>query len=645
MMVWGGWVALGILGLLGGVPDLDLAGPDGKVRIRLSVDADGHLCHAAAYEGQVRLEPAPAGVILDGVDLGAGVHLGAPAVCEVSETFPRRGPKRIGVNRCRKYEVPVRSAGGVEWTLEVRVFDDGAAFRYRVPGTGSRRVNGESTGWAFPRNSTLWFQTDTVNYEGVYRSAPADRVPLEQEVKRTRRPVFLGPPVTAVYADGGYGLVTEASLFGYSGLTLRPEGEGRFRAAFEDDREGWVMEGPLRSPWRVVVLARDLNGLVNSDLILALGDPPDPALFPEGSEAPWIRAGKAPCTWMVFGNDGAQWDRQRWFVDTASAMGCEYLLVDAGWRTERWGWMKGGEDVWARAAELCRYAAERGVGIVLWHAFPTGRNDGPGLVSVEAREEFFRRCREAGVKGVKIDFFDSESHATVEACEDLLRRAARHRLMVNLHGVYKPTGEERTWPNEITREGIREQEYVLWGSLPLAHYGALPFTRMAAGHADFLPGYVRRSYLKNTTSVFQMASVVVFSSPFLCWPDHPQAYLDSPWLPFVRSVPVEWDETRVLPGSAIGDTVLMARRRDQAWYVAALNCRPEPRRIDLDLSWIEAAGTEWTIYRDGVEDPAAVQIDAGLGPPPGGRVSAEMKAGGGLLVVVAPRKKYPGWKR
>ena len=90
---------------------------------------------------------------------------------------------------------------------------------------------------------------------------------------------------------------------------------------------------------------------------------------------------------MVYGNDGAQWDRQKWFVDVSAATGCEYLLVDAGWRTEKWGWLKNGGDLWARAAELCRYAAERNVGIVLWHAYPEGRDDSPGLTTVEAREE------------------------------------------------------------------------------------------------------------------------------------------------------------------------------------------------------------------------------------------------------------------
>jgi alpha-glucosidase len=165
-------------------------------------------------------------------------------------------------------------------------------------------------------------------------------------------------------------------------------------------------------------------------------------------------------------------------------MGCEYLLVDAGWQTSKWGWLKDNGDLWARAAELCRYAAERNMGILLWHSYPEGRDDGPGLTTPEARERLFQNCEKAGVKGVKIDFFDSESRTVIDAYEDLTRRAAKHQLMVNFHGANKPTGEMRTWPNEMTREGIREQEYVLWESLPLQHYGALPFTRMAAGHGD-----------------------------------------------------------------------------------------------------------------------------------------------------------------
>ena len=399
---------------------MEVASPNGAVLFHLSTDAAGHLVYAIEADGSNRLEPARAGVLVDGTDLGAGVELGAPRTRALSEVFPWRGNKTSATNRCAVAEIPVRRrASGFEWTIEVRVFDDGAGFRYRVPGGGARRVNGEATRWQLPAAATLWLQTDTGAYEGEYHACRADAVPLEETVGNRQRPTHLGPPMTVVYPDGALGLVTEASLYRYSGLTLRPQGGAAFGAAFEDDPSGWTHDGPILSPWRVFLFARDLNALVNSDVIAALCDPPDPVLFPDGPNAAWMRPGKAPCTWMVFGNDGAQWDRQKWFVDLAAATGCEYLLVDAGWRTERWGWLKEGGDLWGRAAELCRYAAERDVGIVLWHAYPEGRDDSPGLTTVAAREELFRRCREAGVKGVKVDFFNSESKAVIEAYEDL----------------------------------------------------------------------------------------------------------------------------------------------------------------------------------------------------------------------------------
>jgi alpha-glucosidase len=622
---------------------IDLTSPDGTVRCQISTNAEAHLLYSVTQDRQTRLEPAEAGVIINDVDLGAKVTLGKPRTRSISEVFPWRGNKTTATNLCRASEIPIRSQAGVDWTLQVRVFNDGVGFRYRLPGNGARSVQGESTRWQLPKDSTVWFQTDTVNYEGAYQSARADQMPLEKEVKKEMRPTFLGLPMTAVFQDGTFGMVSEAALRHYSGLTLRPEGGAKFRAAFEDDPNGWSEVGPVLSPWRVIVLGKDLNALVNSDVIAALCEPPDPKLFPDGFDTPWIRPGKAPCTWMVFGNDGAQWDRQKWFVDVSAATGCEYLLVDGGWQSEKWGWLKGGGDLWERAAELCRYAAERNVGILLWHGFPEGRDDGPGLTTVEAREKLFQNCQKAGVKGVKIDFFDSESRAVIEAYEDLLRRAANHQIMVNFHGANKPTGEPRTWPNEMTREGIREQEYVLWGPLPLAHYGALPFTRMAAGHGDFLPGYLQPRFLRNTTRIFQMASVIVFSTPFLCWPDNPEAYLNSPLLQFVRNVPVTWDETRVLPGSAIGDTVIMARRKGVEWYVAVLNCRSEPRSLDLDLSPFGLAGKELTLYRDGSDNTACV-IETGLKPPGDAKLSVALKPGGGFMAHLCPPKEFSGWK-
>jgi len=632
-----GYVTAGIVMMLSSAASvaaeqISLFSPDGQIKTFVSTDAQGQLAYHVTHKENVVIETSALGIVVDGQALGSKVRIKPAERKTISASYPWRGVKNRAENHCNCYDVPVvHNASGLTWILEVRVFDDGVAYRYRVPGDGSRRIDGEATCWQLPEGAAVWYQTNTGNYEGVYdRSVPED-IPLEREVRQNRRPVFLGCPVTAELPHGGYALLSEAGLYNFSGMTLKPTGTRTLRATFEDDPEGFVLDGPIVSPWRVTIVTENLHDLVNSDLIYNVCEPPDPSLFPDGIGTGWIKPGKGPITWAVFGNDGAQWHRQKWFVDMCAKMNCEYLLVDAGWRSERWGWLKDGGDVWARLGELCRYAAERNVGVFLWHAYPEGRNDGPGLTDRANRKELFSKCRAAGVKGVKIDFFDSESKKVVDVYEDILRMTAEHQLMVNFHGANKPTGEVRTWPHEITREGIREQEYLLWDQLPLQHYAALPFTRMVAGHGDFLPTYVRPKYLKNTTAVFQLATAIVFVSPFICWPDHPEAYLESPFLPLIRTVPAVWDETRVLEGTAIGKFVAFARRSGRDWYVAVLNCQEKEETYPIPLAFLSEGDYQANLYRDGPGPFASVRAEAGRSVKRGQTISVQLKAGGGFV--------------
>ncbi len=311
--------------------------------------------------------------------------------------------------------------------------------------------------------------------------------------------------------------------------------------------------------------------------------------------------------------------------------GASTCWVDGGWRTEKWGFLRDGGDLWARLTELCRYGKERNVGIVVWNAYPEGRDDGPGLTNPTVRREFFQKCKDAGVQGVKIDFFDSERKEIIDVYEAILRETAEYQLTINFHGANKPAGEMRTWPHEVAREGLREQEYVLWDQLPLEHYGSLPFTRMVVGHGDFLPGFVRSKYLKNTTSSFQFGTTVVFSSPFSCWPDHPEAYLESPMLPLIRTVPTMWDETRVLDGSAIGRTVAMARRSGEDWYVAVLNCQRQSHDYTLNLSFLGDGEYRAMLCRDADGPNSALQIETAIPVKRNNTITISMKQGGGFV--------------
>jgi alpha-glucosidase len=603
---------------------LTLTSPNQQLTVTIANNEQGRLCFALRQAGGSVIEPSALGVTVQGQDLGISNRLGEIQWREVNERYPCRGVKAQAVNHCLAYEVPMINTSGSNWTLEVRIFDDGAAYRYRVPGAGRRHISGEATSWRLPSAATAWIQTNIVNYEGNYHRRRVSDF-------STKDSFGIGCPVTVELPQGGYALLTEAALYHYSGMHLRPAGNATLTAAFAGDPQGWEIEGPIVSPWRVTLVAADLNSLVNADVISNLGEAPDARLFPAGANTSWIKPGKGLITWAVFLNDGAQWYRQKWFVDMCAAMNCEYLLVDGGWRTEKWGFLKDGGDLWDRLRELCDYAAAKKVGIFVWNAYPEGRDDGPGLIDRQARAEFFQRCQAAGVKGVKIDFFDSERREVIEVYEDILKQTAERQLMVNFHGANKPTGESRTWPHAITREGIREQEYVLWEQLPLEHYSALPFTRMVAGPGDFLPGFVRPQYLKNTTAVFQLATAVIFTSPFICWPDHPEAYLESPFLGLVRNLPPAWDETRVLPGSAIGSCAAFARRAGTNWYVAVINSRPEEQTMSLSLEFLDDGDYQAALYRDVAGPNAAAQIETGLPARRDQRLSLRLKPGGGFV--------------
>lgn len=617
---------------------IELTNQDGSIRFLLDTELDGQLAYSIDFKGKPCLLKAPLGVVVNGVDLGVNVKIEEAKSTRLHEVFPWLGQKRFATNDCIVYTVTLSAIAGKKWTFEARLFRDGVGFRYIVPTDRICRFDGEKTAWRLPSQATVWFQTNVINYEGVYQSAPAEALPVSTK----NNPVYFGPPITIIYPEGTIVLISEAALQAYSGLSLEPVGNQVLKASFPHDPAGWEITGTLVSPWRVAIITESLDALVNSDIIPSLCHPPSTNLFPRGVCTEWIRPGRGLCTWMVFGNEGAQWELQKWWVDMSAALGCEYLLVDAGWRSERWGWLKGGKNVWERLYELCRYAEARGVGILLWHAYPDGRDDSPGLTTPQAREEFFRHCAQAGVKGVKIDFFDSESLSTIETIQELRKLAAEYKLLIIFHGVNKPTGESRTWPNEITREGIREQEYQLWSAMPLQHYGALPFTRFIVGPADFLPGFIQPRFLKNTSAAFQIAGVVVFSSPVMFWPDHPEAYLRSPAYPFFRHIPTTWDETRVLNGSAIGKLVLMARRKADQWYVAVLNCERREVDIELDIGSYLLPQQSFMLFED-THAPGGLIVKTGASSSLPKRLTLSLNAGGGFLLWLYPAERWGSW--
>jgi len=553
---------------------VELISPHGGVKATLYTTSTGELTYRVDHNGTPEILPSPIGVLCDGANLGTDVILGKPTFSTIDEQYPILGVKTTAHNHARILTLPITSHG-VHYILEARAFDDGFAWRILIPESGIHHITGETSSWTLPANSRVWYgernnDWKLKSYAGEWISTDIEKLPtISGQGPVQAAPLVIQPP------SGGYLLVTEAALANYSGLRLRAVGNNRVQADFFEQAAGFDVAGPVTTPWRVTFIDDTLNALVNTDILQNLNPPPDPKLFADTS---YIHPGRA--VWRFWSRSTGSPLQEKAFVDYAARLGFEYTLVDDGWK--EW------DDPWRGMADLCVYAKSKGVGVFAWRNYMYISN--PANDWAELRE-FLDDAKKAGLSGVKIDFINGESKDRVDFERAALTFAAERRLMVDFHGIQKPTGEVRTFPNAISREGIRglELNRMPEGPIPPSHNAALPFTRYAVGYADYTPlGY---TWPGNTTWAHQLSTVIAFTSPFLTIAEDPEVLLvdpaTRPALDVLKAIPATWDETVVLPISSIGELSVIARRKGHDWFLSVLNGKTTPVDLGpLDLSFL-----------------------------------------------------------
>jgi len=600
--------------------------PNGQVTFTLWTDADGALRYSAALDGRPVVDASSAGIVVDGVNLGTAVLTTNVTRSSTNREYPTRGVHAIAHDRSNDARIDViRRRSDMRFTIQVRAFDDGVAFRYLVPGAGSRTPD-EATTFRLPDGSQVWSHDLHGHYESTYVRRVIADVPSGD---------WAAPPVTYKLPDErGYASITEAALRGYAGMALQADGNGGYRAVLahahpvsypyalrykpEDVQRLSIaakVDGPIETPWRVILAGRDLNTLVNSDIIHNVSPAPDPAVFPQGQATSWIRPGRA--VWRYLDGGENTYEGLKHFTDLAVQLGFEHHVVEGVWRNWSPEQLKAFVD----------YANARHVGIWLW-------KHSRELQQADARRAFFTQCRDLGVVGVKIDFLDHEAKEVVDYYEAILRDAAEFHLMVDFHGANKPTGEDRTWPNELTREGIYGFEHRNpgpWGP----HDATVPFTRYLAGPADFTP-VVFGDRRKETSWTHQIATAAVFTSPLLVYGGHPQNLLDNPAVEIIKSIPSVWDETIVLPGSEIGDVAALARRRGPYWFIAIVN-GAQARTLRITPAFLNAGKYASLMARDDSDNAAAVRLERGTVQAKDS-LTIELRSGGGFVARLVPHE-------
>lgn len=370
-------------------------------------------------------------------------------------------------------------------------------------------------------------------------------------------------------------------------------------------------QAPRSSPWRVLMLGSAAGDLAASDLVQNLNDPP-------AGDFSWVKPGEASWNWwngpyapQVDFKVGMNTATMKHFVDLAAEMGWEYVVIDEGWYGPAFAER---HPVWSKhptskittvvpeldLQEVIRYARERGVKPILWLHWDH---------VADQMNEAFPLYEKWGVAGIKIDFMDRDDQEIVNYYHRVAELAAKHRLMVNFHGAYKPTGVSRTYPNLVTREGVLGNEYNKWSArVTPEHTVTIPFTRGLLGEMDFTPGGFRNRSVKDFraqdiapfvmgTRAHQLAMFIIYESALKVASDSPYNYGISPaGIDFLKLVPTTWDDTRVINGDP-GDFITMARRSGDDWFIGSMSDE-EARTVQIPLDFLGEGRYQAEIWAD-----------------------------------------------
>jgi alpha-glucosidase len=612
--------------------DVTVASPDGRVRFLLTPGAQGHLEYTVTFNAKTIIERSPLGIVVDRVDLADGAQIGAADTYKVNETYPWYGAHSTAVNNCNGAKVAVtHPKSGTAYTLEIRAYNDGIAFRHLVPGAGTRTPD-EATVFRVPAGSAIAPQNYVSGYEGLYPWRTTTNT-----IEGMMDGEWTNPPFTFVLRDrSAYASITEGALVNYSGMIFQADATQAlharlghaepatfgFRSRYAKDVERLthpaVIDGPIATPWRIVLIGADLNTLFNSDIVRNVAPPPDPQLFPQGLHADWIRPGRA--VWADLDGRNESIEGQKEMVRLAQQLGFEYDVMEGFWRN----WTE------AQLKDVVDYSRARGVKIIIWSSRAQVQDP-------QKLKDWFDMCSRVGVAGVKIDFFDHEHKEVLDLYEMMAKAAAEHKLLVDFHGANKPTGLEQTYPNIVGIEAVRGMEF----SGPYAqHDVTLPFTRLLAGMADYTPVHFG-ARLADTTWAHQVANAVILQSPLLVYAADPANLLANPSVDVLKAIPSYWDETVVLPVSEIRQVAAFARRSGDTWFVAIAN-GPYARTVRIELSAFLSREAQQqrggdsryhaTLLRDEAE-PAALKIE-NLTLMANDSLSVDLHSGGGFVAML-----------
>lgn len=621
----------------------EVASPDGNVRfVTETVGGEGEdteLQYKIMYKDSVVVNPSRLGIVMNGHEYGRNVRLEDVAFKSIDESYELKAGKRLlAHNRCEEMTLTFADGHTLPFQFIVRVFDDGAAFRYSFPAQVDSlfTIENELTEFAVPVGGKAWIHPYDWNdrFKPSYEQYSKNEIAVNALPDHDKGWAF---PML-FHTNGVWMMITEACLDGtYPATHVDNSGKGEvYKIRFPEAEEPVIPDSPEPvstlpwcTPWRAIVIGTELNTVFTTQMVSHL-NPPSVI-----EDASWIKAGRSAWSWWYDGSSARSYKEQLKYVDLCCEMGWEYLLIDAGW-----------PDMDGKGVEgVVAYAAERGIGVWLWYHSGSGRGEDTPLqhrlmADTQLRRAEMERISKMGVKGIKVDFFDTDKQRIIANYPAILKDAADYRLLVDLHGATLPRGLERTYPNLLTTEAIRGAETLGRQERcdrAAEHNATVPFTRNVVGSMDYTPvtfsNKIRQGVpaFRRTSVAHQLALAVVFESGFQCFADRAEAYLSLPEIPrdFLKKVPAAWDESLLLAGYP-SDYVVVAWRKGDTWFIGGINGKNQEREISFALPE-SGAGKAFTLIKDG-EDIHSFDYEEVK--PEDGRLHLTLAGNGGFAAII-----------
>ena len=613
-------------------------------RILVNVETGTTTTYSVTFNGKTILNPSPLSMTFDnGVVIGRNMKVND--VKHSTEDQILKPVVRQKSDKIRNhYNEMVLSAD--QYKLYFRVYNDGLAYRFHTDFTDSLKVISEEVDYCFPEDyNTLFPEERTI----LSAQQPLFKPMKLSEIGTDR---FCSTPVLIKVDDQARIFISESDLESYPGMFLKKQGKyelaGKFaaysleeektddRQIFPTKRADYIarVSGTRNYPWRAMIVAENDANLVTNQLIYKLA--------PESQgDFSWVKPGKIAWDWynalILTGVDfkcGVNNDTYKYYIDFASKYGIEYVVLDDGW-SEAWDVTKTVPEI--NMEELVAYGKKKNVDLILWVSWAPFR---------EKLDEAFDLFSKWGIKGIKMDFMNRDDQAMVDFYYTVARKAAEHKMLVDFHGAYKPTGWLRTFPNVLSSEGVAGLENHKWGSFVTPeHNVTLPFTRMVAGPMDYTPGAMINFHEKDHkvwfnlpasvgTRCHQLGMYVVYESPLQMLADSPSNYYrEEKCMDFLSQVPVVWDETRVLKAS-VGEYIVVARRSGDTWFIGGMVGK-KGQKFDITLDFIKGNKT-LTCWEDGVNVDLQAQDFACRTKKvkQGDTITISMYDGGGYVAII-----------